>query len=134
MKTYFTAILMALTLTFATNPGPASAQHVAGGIIAEYKDLDVAVIANGWSAMQLMRGNVYNDLGDFVGYVHDAIVLPGGNTTFVIVNVAGFLNIGHKLVAVPALAFGVKDNGDLVLPSATKDALTELPAFRYARP
>ncbi len=124
------AILGAVTLS---NPMPAAAQHKAGGIIVDYKNIDVALVANGWSVVELLRGNVYNELDEFVGYVHDAIVTPDGETTFVIVNVAGFLNIGEKLVAVPSIGFDVKENGDLLLPNASKDALKALPSFYYAR-
>ncbi len=130
MTTSAAALLAALSLL---TPTPTSAQHAAGGIVVEYNDLDVAIIANGWSVVQLLRGNVYNQQGDFVGYVHDAIVLPDGETPFVIVNVAGFLNLGSKLVALPTAAFGLTPTGDLILPNATKDNLAALPTFYYAR-
>lgn len=123
------AILSAFMLG---NPVPTSAQHVAGGVVVEYNDLDIALVATGWSVVRLLRGNVYNAGGDFVGYVHDAIVLPDGEATFVIVNVAGFLNIGEKLIALPAAAFEINPDGDLVLPNATKDNLKSLPRFHYA--
>lgn len=126
-----TAALFAAFTIFA--PASTSAQHTAGGIIVEYKDLDIALVANGWSVVQLLRGSVYNEQGDFVGYVHDAVVLPGGDTPFVVVNVAGFLNLGSKLVALPTAAFDLTPKGDLVLPNATKDNLAALPTFYYAR-
>lgn len=132
MKKYTAAIALVAGLGFG-QAEIASAQHVAGGVIIEYNDIDMAIVANGWSVMDLLRGNVHNDLGDFIGYVHDAIVTPDGQTTFVIINVAGFLNIGDKLVAIPSLAFEVNDDGDLVLPFATKDALKSLPQFKYAK-
>ncbi|MBV1887641.1 MAG: PRC-barrel domain-containing protein [Parvibaculaceae bacterium] len=122
-----------LAATCLVNPVAATAQHKAGGVIVEYNNLDIALIADGWSVLSLLRGNVYNDLGDFIGYVHDAIVLPGGDTTFVIVNVAGFLNIGDKLVALPATAFEINPDGDLVLPNALKENLKKLPTFYYAK-
>ncbi len=127
------ASVAAIAGAISTPVAQAQDTHIAGGIIAEYKDIDIAVVAGGWSVGDLLRGNVYNDLGDFIGYVHDAIVIPNGQTTFVIVNVAGFLNIGHKLVAVPSLAFEVNERGDMVLPAATREALEALPNFRYAR-
>ncbi|WIY23934.1 PRC-barrel domain-containing protein [Parasedimentitalea psychrophila] len=132
-KFWATAVVMSAISINVPTIVTAEAQHVAGGILLEYKDMDVAVVAGGWSVVELLRGSVYNELGDFVGYVHDAIVLPSGDTTFVIINVAGFLNIGNKLVAVPTVALGIKDNGDFVLPNATKDNLSELPSFHYAR-
>lgn len=131
-KSTISAVALVAALSFVS-PAPTSAQHAAGGIIVEYNDLDVAVIADGWSVVQLLRSGVYNQQGDFVGYVHDAIVLPGGDAPFVIVNVAGFLNLGSKLVALPTAAFGLTPMGDLVLPNATKDNLAALPTFYYAR-
>ncbi|MEP1935058.1 PRC-barrel domain-containing protein [Shimia sp.] len=122
-----------LTVIAIGTPLPVTAQHVAGGVVIEYNDLDIAVVATGWSVVGLLRGDVYNSNGDFVGYVHDAIVLPDGDATFVIVNVAGFLNIGEKLIALPAAAFEINDDGDLVLPNASKDNLKSLPRFQYAR-
>jgi len=110
---------------------PAVAQPVAGGIIVEYKNLDLAIVAGGWSVLKVLRGGVYNSKNEFVGYVHDAIVLPDGSTSFVIVNVAGFLNIGAKLVALPVKAFGIRKDGNLVLPNANKDNLKALPRFYY---
>lgn len=133
MKHRIASSIAVLGALAAFSPSPTAAQHVAGGVIVEYNNLDIALVANGWSAVELLRGNVYNDLGDFVGYVHDAIMLPNGDATFIVVNVAGFLNIGEKLVALPAGAFGINDDGDMVLPNATKDALKALPEFRYAR-
>lgn len=127
----FAAGLVAGGLTVGAN-APAAAQHVAGGVIVEYNNVDIALVAKGWSVLQLLRGSVYNSDGNFVGYVHDAIALPDGITSYVIVNVAGFLNIGEKLVALLAKAFGIRVDGILLLPNATKDNLKALPRF-YSR-
>ena len=125
-----TATVFAACMVLTTSG--VQAQHAAGGIIAEIKDIDIAIVAEGWSVVQILRGGVYNDLGEFVGYIHDAIVTQDGESTFVIVNVAGFLNIRDKLVAVPTIGFELRDDGNLILPGATKEALKALPAFRYA--
>lgn len=133
-KLLATAVIMC-ALAFG-NPMSAyaeSAPHVAGGVVVEYNNLDITLVASGWSVIQLLRGDVYNAGGDFVGYVHDALVLPDGDTTFVIVNVAGFLNIGEKLIALPAGAFEINADGNLLLPNATKNNLKSLPRFYYAR-
>ncbi|WP_299923541.1 PRC-barrel domain-containing protein [uncultured Pelagimonas sp.] len=125
---------LALTAALATVALPVTAQeraHVAGGVKLEYQDLDVQIIALGWSMKELLRGKVYNEQGKLVGYVNDAILSQDGQATFVIVNVAGFLNVGHKLIALPTPAFALTDSGDLVLPNATKDALESLPPFHY---
>lgn len=128
-----TALLCAFAIGDPMYALAQSTPHVAGGVVVEYNNLDVALVASGWSVVELLRGDVYNDGGDFVGYVHDALVLPDGDTTFVIVNVAGFLNIGEKLIALPAVAFEINADGDLVLPNATKENLKSLPRFHYAR-
>lgn len=135
MKRFLTSTVALSAFAFGA-PMTASAEsapHVAGGVVVEYNNLDIALVASGWSVIELLRGDVYNDRGDFVGYVHDALVLPDGDTTFVIVNVAGFLNIGEKLIALPAGAFEINADGDLVLPNASKDNLKSLPRFYYAR-
>lgn len=117
-----------------STPAMAQENHAAGGVFATYKDIDIALIAEGWSVVQLLRGSVYNDIGEFVGYVHDAIVTEDGQATFVIVNVAGFLNVGSKLVAIPTNGFELRRDGNLVIPFATREALKSLPEFRYAVP
>ncbi len=81
----------------------AAAQHMAGGLTAECKSIDIAIVADGWSIAELLRGNIQNDLGEFVGYVHDVIVPPDDDTTFVIVTVTGFLKNGERLVAAPGI-------------------------------
>lgn len=50
----FAAGLVAGGLTVGAN-APAAAQHVAGGVIVEYNNLDVALVANRWSIVQLLR-------------------------------------------------------------------------------
>ncbi|WP_186766380.1 hypothetical protein [Falsiphaeobacter marinintestinus] len=50
-----------------------------------------------------------------------------------IVNVAGVINIGEKLIALPVAAFEISADGDLVLPNATKGNLKSLPRFRCAK-
>ena len=132
MKTLklFAAALVLGGLTFGAT-APATAQPVAGGIVVEYNNIDIAVVASGWSVIDVLRGHVYNSSDEFVGYVHDAIVLPDGSTSYVIVNVAGWLNIAAKLIALPVEAFGIRNDGNLVLPNATKDNLKALPRFYY---
>lgn len=112
-------------------PNHGSAQHVAEGVVGEHNEINVEVVALGWSVTQLLRGRVYNEKEQFIGYVHDAFVLPNGETSFVIVNVAGFLNLGSKLVALPVEAFSVTSESNLLLPGATEESLKSLPTFIY---
>lgn len=124
------AALFGASLVGAT--GSALSQHAAGGVLITHTEINVGLVAEGWSIVKLLRGKVYNEKDEFVGYVHDAIVTPEGDTSFVIVNVAGFLNVGSRLIALPTAAFEVKDDRHLLLPKATKESLAALPAFVYA--
>ncbi|MDH3580208.1 MAG: PRC-barrel domain-containing protein, partial [Hyphomicrobiales bacterium] len=103
-----------------------------GGVILAHTEIKIGMVAKGWSVSQLLRGNVVNEKDEFVGYVHDAIVTPKGDTSYVIVNVAGFLGVPVRLIALPSSAFSVVDDKNLQLPNATKENLKALPAFRYA--
>jgi hypothetical protein len=47
-------------------------------------------------------------------------------------SVGGFLGVGTKYVVVRLSSLHMQDN-KVVLPGATKDALTALPEFRYNR-
>jgi hypothetical protein len=49
-----------------------------------------------------------------------------------VLSVGGFLGVGTKYVVVRLSSLHVQDN-KIVLPGATKDALTALPEFRYNR-
>ena len=51
---------------------------------------------------------------------------------YAVLSVGGFLGVGTKYVVVRLSSLHVQDN-KIVLPGATKDALTALPEFRYNR-
>ena len=106
-------------------------KHIAGGVLITHTEINVGLVADGWSLVQLLRGNVYNEKEEFVGYVHDAIITPQREASYVIVNVAGFLGIPTKLIALPASAFSVTDEQNLLLPNATKELLMQMPDFVY---
>lgn len=127
------AVLLAATMLAAGMVSNAKAddKHIAGGVLITHTEINVGLVADGWSLVQLLRGNVYNEKEEFVGYVHDAIVTPQRETSYVIVNVAGFLGLPSKLVALPAEAFSVTDEQNLLLPNATKELLEQMPDFTY---
>ena len=131
-KSTLYAALIILGGSLAAVPNAvAQGKHVAGGVMMSHTEINIGMVAEGWSAVQLLRGNVYNEKNEFIGYVHDAIVTPQGETSYVIVNVAGFLGVPVKLIALPAGAFEVTDRKNLRLPNATRDMLKKLPEFRY---
>ena len=125
--------ILAATVIFGAAVTSASAQdkHVAGGVLLTHTEINVGMVAEGWSIVELLRGQVINEKNELIGYVHDAIVAPQGDVSYVIVNVAGYLGLPTKLVALPASAFEVTIRKNLRLPNATRDMLKKLPAFQY---
>lgn len=96
-------------------------------------EINVAkVAAAGYSANKLIGSTVHNDEKKEVGIVHDLIVAPDGEISLAVVEVGGFVGIDSKWVAVPAVMFEPAADGDVVLPKATEEELTKMPAFRYA--
>jgi len=115
----------ALGAALALPLAPATAQPV------ELAVVDVKVVERGYRASKLKDKAVFNEKNERVGEVDDLIVGKDGKT-FVVVQVGGFLGIGQKLVAVPYESLRVDQRGDkVVLPGASKEALRNLPVFKY---
>ena len=112
----------------AQTPAP-----VAGGAVIGVSVSEIAVLANGWSAKkQILGKDVYNDKNEKVGKVYDIIIAPDKAVSFGIIAAGGFLGIAKHDVAIPANQFKMQD-GKIVLPGATKDAIKAMPAFQYAK-
>jgi sporulation protein YlmC with PRC-barrel domain len=91
----------------------------------------VKVVAHGWSAKKKILGkSVYNEQNQKIGSVDDLIITPDRSVSYAIIGVGGFLGIGKHDVAIPANQLK-EENGKLVLPGATKDALKAMPKFEY---
>ena len=90
------------------------------------------VLLKGWRASKLIGASVYNDQNKRVGKIEDMIVSPDGKMSVAVIDVGGFLGIGKHRVAIPVDEFADIQAKKLVLPGATKEALKELPEFRYA--
>jgi hypothetical protein len=92
----------------------------------------------GWSAKKdLLDKTVQNDKKEKIGKIEDIIVTPSSDVkipfaSYAIVGVGGFLGIGRNDVAIPMEQLKMQD-GNLVLPGASKEALKKLPKFEYAR-
>jgi sporulation protein YlmC with PRC-barrel domain len=93
--------------------------------------VDVVKVATGFRASKVIGSSVVNDAGDTVGRVDDIIVGEDGKAPFVVLAVGGFLGIGDRLVVLPYEQLKAMDR-KIVMPGATKDALKDLPAFKYA--
>lgn len=105
---------------------------VAGAVTLGVAVEQVDVVAMGWRASKLLNANVYNETNEKVGKIGDLIVAPDGSLSVAIVDVGGFLKMGTHRVAVPVQNFS-QVTPKIILPGATKDALKQLPEFRYTK-
>lgn len=121
-----------------TNPPAGSADRGAptvqrnGNEVAIIR-VDVARVALGQRASKLVGAAVVNNNDERIGTIDDLVVSPEDKVTYAIISVGGFLGVGSKLVAVPFDALRMVKEERLMLPGATKDALRNLPEFKYAR-
>jgi len=93
--------------------------------------VDVVKVATGFRASKVIGSAVVNDAGDTVGRVDDIIIGEDGKAPFVVLAVGGFLGIGDKLVVLPYEQIKTMDR-KIVMPGATKEAVRDLPTFKYA--
>ncbi len=92
--------------------------------------VDVVKVATGFRASKVIGSSVVNEAGDTVGKVDDIIIGEDGKAPFVVLSVGGFLGIGDKLVVLPYEQLKTMDR-KIMLPGATKDAVKDLPTFKY---
>lgn len=116
-----------------------AAMLLGGGLLAfpvragQLVAVDVKPLTEAYRASRLIGATVQNDKNEKIGVVDDLIVTPNDQVLFAVISVGGFLGLGRRLVAVPYSSLTVDDQGHkLVLPGATKDALSKLPEFHYA--
>jgi hypothetical protein len=115
---------------------PASAQQdtanapVAGRTTLGTTKMDV--IAEGWRASKLIGATVYNEANQRVGKIGDLIVAPDGSISVAVLDVGGFLGMASRHVAIPVEQFS-QISPRIVLPGATKEALKQLPEFKYVK-
>jgi hypothetical protein len=124
------AFIATLGLCMSAFIAPAGAQ-VAGTSTLGVSVTELNLVAQGWRASKIIGAPVYNGDKKQVGKVADLIITPGRMVSYVIVSVGGFLGLGAKDVAVSSNRFKGNE-GRLVLPGATKQALESLPAFHYS--
>ncbi len=93
--------------------------------------VDVVKVATGYRASKVIGSSVVNEANDTVGKIDDIIIGQDGKSPFVVLSVGGFLGIGTKLIVLPYEQLKTT-GGKIMLPGATKDALKDLPEFKYA--
>jgi sporulation protein YlmC with PRC-barrel domain len=95
--------------------------------------LDVAIVAQGYRASELIGHAVLNDKGENIGKIDDLMIGRDTRALFAILQVGGFLGLGGHLVAIPYknLTFNDAQN-KIFLHGATKQAVGALTEFKYA--
>lgn len=109
--------------------GPA---QVAGSTLIGVAAAEMREVAVGWSAKrQILGQSVFNNKNERIGEVDDIIVAPDKSVSYAIIGAGGFLGVDRHDVAIPVSQLKLQD-GKLVLPGATKEALRAAPEFEYA--
>ena len=94
--------------------------------------VDVRPLAEAYRASRMIGGVVLNDKNEKIGTIDDLIVSPNDRVLFAVLSVGGFLGINRRLIAVPYSELKIDDEGrKIILPGASKDALSNLPEFHY---
>jgi PRC-barrel domain len=125
--------IAALLCTVLFASGSSVAAQVAGSTRLGVAVEEMRIVANGWSAKkQILRQPVYNEQQQKVGIIDDLIIAPDSAVSFVIIGAGGFVGVARHDVAIPANQLKQQD-GKIVLPGATKEAIKALPKFEYAK-
>jgi len=123
----------ALSCAILLASGGSVAAQVAGSTRLGVAVEEMRIVANGWSAKkQILRQPVYNEQQQKVGIIDDLIIAPDSAVSFIIIGAGGFVGVGRHDVAIPANQLKQQD-GKIVLPGATKEAIKALPKFEYAK-
>jgi sporulation protein YlmC with PRC-barrel domain len=128
MRVIFLAIAVAAATAIAA---PVLVQAQGTPQTVQLTKVDVVKVATGFRASKVIGSTVVNEAGDTVGKVDDIIIGENGKAPFVVLAVGGFLGIGDKLVVLPYEQLKTMDR-KIVMPGATKDAVKDLPTFKYA--
>lgn len=108
--------------------------QVAGSTLIGVAAAEMREVAFGWSAKRQVLGKVvYNDKSERIGKIDDIIIAPDKAISYAIIGAGGFLGVDRHDVAIPVSQIKLQD-GKLVLPGASKEALEGTPNFEYAPP
>jgi len=107
--------------------------QVAGSTVLGVASAEMSEVALGWRAERQVLGQaVYNDQNQRIGKIDDIIIAPDKAVSYAIIGAGGFLGVDRHDVAIPVSQIKLQD-GKLVLPGASKEALEGTPNFEYAR-
>ena len=126
-------VAVLVSLVCLTPAGYVSAQ-VAGSTSLGVSAEELRAVAIGWSAKKQVLGKtVYNEKAEKVGVIDDLIIAPDRAVSFAIIGAGGFVGVGRHDVLIPVTQLKQQEDGKIVLPGATKDAIKALPKFEYAK-
>ena len=110
---------------------PVSAQGVQQTVpIAK---VDVQTVAAGYRASKVIGSSVLNEGNETIGKIDDLLVTRDGKEAYAVLSIGGFLGLGTHLVVVRYDSLRFDPDNKIVLPGGTKEGLTMLPAFEYAK-
>ena len=93
--------------------------------------VDVVAVAQGQRTSDLKGKPVLNEKNERVGTIDD-LIISRDRVLFAILQVGGFLGIGSHFVTVPYQSLDIDEaTNRIVLPGASKEALKNLPEFKY---
>ncbi len=125
--------LAGLSCVILLAPAVDAAAQVAGSTRLGVAVEEMRAVAVGWSAKkQILRQPVYNEQNQKVGSIDDLIIAPDTAISFIIIGAGGFVGVGRHDVAIPVNQLKQQD-GKIILPGATKEAIKALPKFEYAK-
>ncbi len=95
--------------------------------------VELTQVTEGWSVKKAFLGKpIYNEEKKKVGNVEDVILSTDGTASYLVIGAGGFVGIGKHDVVIPVQQVVLVDQ-KFVLPGATKQALKDLPKFKYVK-
>lgn len=100
----------------------------------DYTVVEKSVMPTGFSVTKsILDKDVYNAKNEKVGKVDDLIVATDKQVTFAVIGAGGFLGMDTHNVAIPVRLLQINPDGKIIFKEATKQALMNLPEFKYTR-
>jgi sporulation protein YlmC with PRC-barrel domain len=103
---------------------------VPNAVRSEVVVVDVVAVAQGMRTDDIKGKPVVNEKNEKIGTLDD-LIIGKDRVLFAILQVGGFLGLGSHFVAVPYQSLKISQGPKIVLPGASKDALKNLPEFKY---
>ena len=94
--------------------------------------VDVQTVAAGYRASKVIGSSVLNE-AETIGKIDDLLVTRDGKEPYAVLSIGGFLGLGTHMVVVRYDSLRFDPDNKIVLPGGTKEGLTMLPPFEYAK-